>query len=74
MDTIEHAASVTGTEYLSVEHAARLLDVAPVTIRRKISAGQLPAVQLGGPGSSIRIPRRALDLWLWSEGETRATR
>jgi excisionase family DNA binding protein len=52
-------------EYLSVQGAARLLDVAPVTIRRKIEAGELPATQLGGPGSAIRIARADLDRWLW---------
>ena len=58
-------------EYLSIRDAARLLDVAPITIRRKIEAGELPATQLGGPGSSIRIPRDALTAWLWATSETR---
>jgi excisionase family DNA binding protein len=52
-------------DYLSVRQAAELLDVAPVTIRRKIVAGELPAVQLGGPGSSIRIDRAELEGWLY---------
>jgi excisionase family DNA binding protein len=43
-------------EYLSIAAAADLLDVAPITIRRRIESGELPAVQLGGPGSAIRIP------------------
>jgi len=68
------STSVHDSEYLSVADAARMLDVAPITIRRKIEAGELPAAQLGGPGSSIRIPRAALETWLWSEGETRASR
>ena len=49
--------------------AARTLDVAPITIRRKIEAGEIPAAQLGGPGSAVRIPRAALEAWLWSAGE-----
>jgi excisionase family DNA binding protein len=53
-------------EYLSIQDAARMLDVAPVTVRRRIEAGELPATQLGGAGSSIRIPRAALEAWLWS--------
>jgi excisionase family DNA binding protein len=52
-------------EYLSIAAAADLLDVAPITIRRRIDAGELPAVQLGGRGSAVRIPRRAFDAWLW---------
>jgi excisionase family DNA binding protein len=51
-------------DYLSVGDVARMLDVAPVTIRRKIEAGELPAVQLGGPGSSVRVPRDGLAAWL----------
>jgi excisionase family DNA binding protein len=42
-----------------------MLDVSPTTIRRKIEAGELPAAQLGGPGSAIRIPSAGLDAWLW---------
>ena len=43
-----------------------MLDVAPITIRRRIESGELPTVQLGGPGSALRIPRAGLDAWLWS--------
>ena len=53
-------------DYLSIADAARMLDVAPITIRRRIESGELPAVQLGGPGSALRIPRAGLDAWLWS--------
>jgi excisionase family DNA binding protein len=59
------------SDYLSIREAAVMLDVAPITIRRKIEAAELPAVQLGGPGTSIRIPRDALQAWLWATGETR---
>ena len=51
-------------EYLTVAEASAELGVSPKTIRRKIAAGQLPAVQLGGSGAAIRISRRALDAWL----------
>jgi excisionase family DNA binding protein len=61
MNTAEHES-----EYLSVTDAARALDVAPITIRRKIETGELPAAQLGGPGSAVRIPRAGLEAWLWS--------
>jgi excisionase family DNA binding protein len=62
MSTVEHESEAI---YLSVARAARMLDVAPITIRRKIETGELPATQLGGPGSAVRIPRQALDTWLW---------
>jgi excisionase family DNA binding protein len=57
-----------GTEFLTVAEAADLLGVNHQTVRRKIAQGELPAVQLGGPGSHIRIPRDAFDAWLWSGG------
>jgi excisionase family DNA binding protein len=54
-------------DYLSIAAAARMLDVAPTTIRRRIESGDIPAVQLGGPGSAVRIPRAGLQAWLWSQ-------
>jgi excisionase family DNA binding protein len=57
-------------EYLSINQAAELLGVSPDTIRRRVDAGELPATQLGGPGSTIRIPADALRIWLWSNPQT----
>lgn len=57
-------------DFLTVTEAADILGVGHQTVRRKIRDGELPAVQLGGPGSHIRIPRDAFDMWLWSGGET----
>jgi excisionase family DNA binding protein len=65
------STAVHKSEFLSVADAARMLDVAPITIRRRIESGELPATQLGGPGSGIRIPRDALTTWLWATSETR---
>jgi excisionase family DNA binding protein len=59
MHTIAHL-----DDYLSIREAAEMLKVSPITIRRRIEAGELSAVQLGGRGSSIRIPRAALEAWL----------
>jgi excisionase family DNA binding protein len=58
-------------EYLTVAEGAAELHCSEPTVRRRIRSGEIPACQLGGPGSSIRIPRSALDLWLWSGTETR---
>jgi excisionase family DNA binding protein len=58
--------AVHESEYLSIRDAAELLGVSTITIRRKIETGELPATQLGGPGSSVRIPRSALHTWLWA--------
>lgn len=51
-------------EYLSLSEVALKLRVSVPTIRRKIAQGELPAVQLGGPGSALRVSRSALDEWL----------
>jgi excisionase family DNA binding protein len=59
-----------GHDFLTVNEAAELLGVTHQTVRRKIAQGELPAVQLGGRGSHIRIPRAAFERWLWSGGET----
>jgi excisionase family DNA binding protein len=53
--------------YLSISEVAAELGVSRLTVRRKIETGELPATQLGGPGSSIRIPAEALRAWLWGD-------
>jgi excisionase family DNA binding protein len=52
-------------EYLTVAEVAAELACSEPTVRRRIRAGELPAVQLGGP--PVRIPRAGLEAWLWSE-------
>jgi excisionase family DNA binding protein len=43
---------------MTVAQVARALAVAPKTIRRRISSGELPAVRLGhGPKAPVRIDR-----------------
>lgn len=49
--------SVEGREVMSVKDAAKLLDVAPVTIRRLIAKQQLPSLKVG---RQVRIPIDAL--------------
>src|SRR3954452_16950504 len=61
MDTAEHRR-----DYPSVAQVAMTLGVSALTVRRRIAAGELPAIKLGGPGASVRVPRRALEMWLWS--------
>ncbi len=51
MTTVEH-------EYLTIAEAAALLRVSKATIRRSISAGQIPVVRIGR--RNIRIRRHAL--------------
>jgi excisionase family DNA binding protein len=55
MSTDIHQASL-----LSVRETATILGVTEKTVRRLIAARRLPALQLGPPGSSIRIPEDEL--------------
>ena len=48
---------------------AELLGVHPRTVRRLVASGQLAAIQLGGRGTGIRVPREALREWLSSRRE-----
>jgi excisionase family DNA binding protein len=52
------------SELLSVKEVAARLRLHPMTVRRKIESGELPAFQLGGPGTSVRISAGELDAWL----------
>ena len=64
MTTREH-----GGAYLTVADVAAELACSEPTVRRRIRAGAIPAVRLGGPGSGLRIPRAGLEAWLWASGE-----
>jgi excisionase family DNA binding protein len=50
-----------------VAEVAELLRCSEPTVRRRVREGQLPAVQLGGQGSPLRIARDELDAWLYGE-------
>jgi len=47
-------------ELLTVDEAAAVLNVAPVTVRRWIATGRLPALRLG---RKLRVRRDALERW-----------
>jgi excisionase family DNA binding protein len=53
-------------EWLTVAEVAERLRCSEPTVRRRIRAGELPAVRLGGPGTAVRVPIAGLDAWLWS--------
>jgi excisionase family DNA binding protein len=50
--------------WLTVLEVAELLNVHSNTVRRLITAGRLPAVRFGGPGSTIRIATHDLDAFV----------
>lgn len=51
---------------LTVTEVADRLGLHPMTVHRKIKRGEIPAVQLGGPGTSIRVSLYELEAWLES--------
>jgi excisionase family DNA binding protein len=60
-------------ELLTVAEAAVICHVSAPTIRRRIAEGELPAVQVGGPGKSVRIRRDVLEKWLYGPPKENAT-
>jgi excisionase family DNA binding protein len=56
--------------YWSISEVALELGVSAEIIRRKIASGELPATQLGGPGSTVRVSRVALESWLTSHARS----
>jgi excisionase family DNA binding protein len=58
---------------LTVKEVATILRLHPMTVRRLIRAGELPAVQLGGKGHAVRVPEAELTGWL-AEHRTRRSR
>ena len=52
------------SESRSIAEVALKLGISAPTVRRRIASGELPAVQLGGPGSAVRVDARDLDRWL----------
>ena len=50
--------------WLTVKETARRLDLHEITVRRKIRAGEIPAMQLGGPGCAVRVLEDELSSWL----------
>jgi excisionase family DNA binding protein len=59
-------------ELLTVKETASLLRLHPITVRRMIEQGAIPAVQLAGKGTSIRIPLSALQRFCVDVDEPRS--
>jgi excisionase family DNA binding protein len=52
---------------LTVREVAARLRVSGRTVQRLIERDDLPSLQLGGPGSAIRIDESEFDAWLYGE-------
>jgi excisionase family DNA binding protein len=49
---------------LTLRETAAFLRQSERSIRRKVAAGELPAIRLGGPGNPLRFDSRELESWL----------
>ena len=54
---------------LTVREVMARLDQSEAAVRRHLRAGRLPAVQLGGPGSAIRVPEDELERFIYGDPE-----
>jgi excisionase family DNA binding protein len=59
-------------ELLTVKETASLLRLHPMTVRRMIEQGAIPAAQLAGKGTSIRIPAEGLARFCVTDDEPRS--
>jgi excisionase family DNA binding protein len=64
MQTLTHTHE---RRLLSVKEVAARLGLHPMTVRSKIRRGEIPARQLGGPGTAIRVDAAELEAWLDSD-------
>jgi excisionase family DNA binding protein len=55
--------------FLTAGRVAERLGVNTATVYRAVQRGEVPAVQLGGPRHTIRIPEDEFMEWLFSDGE-----
>jgi excisionase family DNA binding protein len=55
-------------ELLTTREVGERWRITERTVRNWCSGGLLPAIQLGGRGTHLRIPVRALEAWMWSRG------
>ncbi len=62
--TAHHPSDPTSLEnWLTFDQAGRYLGVNRRLVKRLVTDGSLPARRLKG---AMRIPRRAIDRWLWA--------
>jgi len=52
---------------LTLREAAARLEASETSVRRRIADGQLDAVQLGGPGTALRIAEDALKRFVYGD-------
>jgi excisionase family DNA binding protein len=58
----------TASRLLTVPEVADRLRISRQSVYRAISSGRLPAVQLGGAGTPLRVDEHELEAWLYGPG------
>jgi excisionase family DNA binding protein len=58
------SATLQRPMWLSVKEVALRLGIHEQSVRRKIAAGEIPTLQLGGRGCALRILEDELSSWL----------
>jgi excisionase family DNA binding protein len=61
------SATLQRPRWLSVKEVALRLGMHEQSVRRKIAAGEIPALQLGGPGCALRVLEDELERWLYRD-------
>jgi excisionase family DNA binding protein len=59
--------AVSPRQLLTCREVAARLRLSERQVRRLIATGELPAYQLGGRGTAIRVPADQLERWLERE-------
>jgi excisionase family DNA binding protein len=62
------ASVVQDSNFLTVAETAALPRQSERSIRRKVAAGEIPAVRLTDGSGPLRIDRRELEAWLYGPG------
>lgn len=56
---------ISAPPLMTIDEIARVLRLHPLSVRKRIRAGQLQAVRLGtGPSAPVRVERTELDRYL----------
>jgi excisionase family DNA binding protein len=61
------SATLQRPKWLSVKEVALRLGIHEQSVRRKIASGEIPALQLGGPGCALRVLEDELERWLYRD-------
>jgi len=51
---------------LTLDQVAERLQLSRRTVERHLAAGEIPALQLGGPRTAVRVDESELEAWLYA--------